>query len=84
MGDTPLHLCPTEDSAEAGITSQRPQRIFHGGVFSMPTEGKKGDLKKFGFVVGLRATDMLNNLLIWALDTEAMEGFCLSDSVSIL
>lgn len=50
----------------------------------MPTEGKKGDLKKFGFVIGLRATDMLNNLLIWALDTEAMEGFCLSDSVSIL
>lgn len=59
-------------------------RIFHGSVYSMPAEGKKGDLKKFGFVIGLRATDMLNNLLIWALDTEATEGFCFSDSVSIL
>lgn len=59
-------------------------QIFHDGVYSMPREGKKGDIKKFGFVIGLRAIDMLNDLLILALDTEAMEGSCLSDLISIL
>lgn len=50
----------------------------------MARKGKRGDLKKFGFVTGLRAADMLNDLLILALDTETMEGSCLSDSLSIL
>lgn len=50
----------------------------------MAREGKKRDLKKFGFVMGLRAADMLNDLIILSLDTEAKEGSCLSDSISIL
>lgn len=31
-------------------------------------------MKKFGFVIGLRAADMFDDLLTLALDTEAMEG----------
>lgn len=50
----------------------------------MARKGKRGDLKKFGFVTGLKAADTLNDLLILALDTEAIEGFCLLDSLSIL
>lgn len=50
----------------------------------MAREGKKGYLKKFGIFMGLRAADMLNDLIILALDTEAKEGSHLSGSISIL
>lgn len=41
-------------------------------------------MKTFGFVIGLRAADMLNDVLILALDREAWEGSCFSESISIL
>ena len=44
----------------------------------MAREGKEEDVKRFGFIVGLRAAAML------ALDTEATEDSCLSDSISTL
>ena len=50
----------------------------------MAREGKEEDLKKFGFIMGLRAASMLNDLIILSLDTEAMEGSCLSNSIPIL
>lgn len=43
----------------------------------MAREGKEDDLKKSGFIMGLRAASMLNDLIILALDTEAMESSCL-------
>lgn len=49
----------------------------------MAREGKKGDLKKPGIFIGLRAANMLNELIILALDTEAKEGSHLSDLISI-
>lgn len=56
-------------------------------VASIPVarEGKEEDVKKFGFVVGLRAAAMLSDLIILALDTEATEDFPTSpDSISTL
>ena len=50
----------------------------------MTREGKEEELKKFAFIVGLKAAAMLNGLIILALGTEAMKGSCLSDSISIL
>lgn len=50
----------------------------------MAREGKEEDVKKFGFIVGLRAAAMLSDLIILALDTEATEDSCLSDSISTL
>ena len=50
----------------------------------MAREGKEGDVKKFGFIIGLREAAMLSDLIILALDTEATEDSCLSDSISIL
>lgn len=40
----------------------------------MARKGERGDLKKFGFATGLRAADILTDLLILAFNTETMEG----------
>lgn len=50
----------------------------------MAREGKEEDVKRFGFIVGLTAAAMLSDLIILALDTEATEDSCLSDSISTL